>query len=268
MMSGAGRRNQAADDRFRVLATEMSLAPDDPWVGGYVEYEWRHVRHLLDGGACGVRDKVVLEFGCNLGATAIVCARLGATVKAVDVDPRAVELGRANAERYGVAGRIEFIHVSDSARLPFGPNVFDVICCNSVLDLLRHDQLGPVQRELDRVLKDGGVVLITGTSNRLWPLEVHSSRWFVNYVPRRLDRFLSRSPQRGAWPWTLRRGFATYDDLVRRDRGRALLRAKRRMDASRGKRWLLATANALANACHLSVGMFLPCITLILQKRR
>src|SRR5205823_3759267 len=43
----------------------------------------------------------VLEFGCNVGGTAIVFAHLGAAVTAVDIDPRTTALAQANALRYG-----------------------------------------------------------------------------------------------------------------------------------------------------------------------
>ena len=48
----------------------------------------------------------VLDYGCGSGILAIAAAKLGAgQVDAVDVDPQAVEVTRANAERNGVAVR-------------------------------------------------------------------------------------------------------------------------------------------------------------------
>src|SRR4051794_37093657 len=61
-----------ADRRFRELARGLSLDPDARFVGGYVEWEWAHARHVFDGLVEPAAGRSVLELGCNLGATAIV----------------------------------------------------------------------------------------------------------------------------------------------------------------------------------------------------
>ena len=65
------------------MISRMSLDPDDRFVGVYVDWEWQRSRHLFDGLIESVREKRVLEMGCNVGATAIVLAALGAVVTAV-----------------------------------------------------------------------------------------------------------------------------------------------------------------------------------------
>ena len=91
---------------------------------------------------------------------------------------------------------------------------FDLIACNGVLEYVDGAELAAVQRELDRVLAPGGMILLTGTSNRLWPREAHSGRWLVNYLPRALERLWRKPVQRGVWPWTARHGFGPhYDNL-------------------------------------------------------
>src|SRR3954465_14893800 len=108
-----------ADARFCQLLFERGVSPDQPFAGGYVEWEWRHARHMFLELPQPVAGRRVLEFGCNLGATAIVLALLGAEVVATDVDPEVVALAQVNAERYGVRDRIQFL-VHDPARpLPF-----------------------------------------------------------------------------------------------------------------------------------------------------
>lgn len=54
----------------------------------------------------------VLDMGTGSGVNAVLVAGRGAEVLAVDVNPRALEAARANAERNGVAGRIE-VRASD-----------------------------------------------------------------------------------------------------------------------------------------------------------
>ncbi len=90
-----------ANAAFRDHAISIGEDPDSKWVGHYVEYEWNRCRHVFENAIRGIEDKRALEFGCNLGATAIVLAHLGADVTAVDVDERYVELARLNAKDIG-----------------------------------------------------------------------------------------------------------------------------------------------------------------------
>jgi SAM-dependent methyltransferase len=260
--------NPHADERFRKIAQEMSLDPDGLWVGKYVDYEWQHIRHVLEAQPCNVRGKFVLELGCNVGATSIVLAALGAKVAAIDVDAGRVELAGVNAARYGFAEAIDFAHVPDTTRMPFPAESFDVICCNSVLEYVPLDVLAPLLKEIDRVLRGGGLLIIYGTSNRLWPREVHSRRWFVNYLPRSFDSvFLrGRSLQRGVWPWQLRSAFAGYEDLIRKDRGRGFLEVKSRAGLPPRKRRILSAINRVADRCGVSVGILMPSCCLLLRK--
>lgn len=194
---------------FDAAAERLGLRPRDPWIAGYVDYEWDHLRRVLDAMPLCLEGARVLEFGCNVGASAILFSHLGARVSATDIAASWIELARLNAARYGITG-IAFTHVPDSRRLPFCDGRFDLIACNSVLEYIADEELSAVQRELDRVLAPGGLILLTGTSNRLWPREVHSGHWFVNYLPRLVDRLWPAPLQRGIWPWRARHGFGRH----------------------------------------------------------
>jgi release factor glutamine methyltransferase len=52
----------------------------------------------------------VLDMGTGCGVSALLAARAGSEVVAVDVNPKAVECARANAERNGLAAQITFVH--------------------------------------------------------------------------------------------------------------------------------------------------------------
>jgi len=261
--------NPDARERFRSTARRYSLDPDNPWLGGYVDYEWRHGRHVLECSGITIARARALEFGCNIGATSIVLATLGAAVTAVDVDPKYVELARLNAVSYGLRERIEFLHLTDATRLPFPAGFFDLITCNSVLEYVAHDSLAAVQRELDRVLKPGGAIIVEGTSNRLWPREMHSGRWFVNYLPRFVDGLVDRHFERGVAPWRARRGFGPgYQDLSIADRSGAYLESRKRMGMSSGKRLALAAGAWMLAPLRLSVGLVTPSLALWLRKGR
>lgn len=72
------------------------------------------------------RGQTVLDFGCGSGILAIAAALDGAeTVIAVDHDPQALQATRDNAERNGVASRIQTCLPEE-----FQPQAFDVVLAN------------------------------------------------------------------------------------------------------------------------------------------
>lgn len=254
-----------ADARFRAAVRATGRDPDDPWIGGYVDRSWAQLRHVIEVREGSLAGCIVLEFGCNYGATSIVLAALGARVVAVDCDRAILPAARENIARYGFAERIAVVASAAAADLPFGDAAFDIVVCNSVLEYVDERDRRHVQREIDRVLKPGGRLYVTGTSNRLALREMHSRRWFVNYLPSRLDALLGRDLQRGVWPWHVRHGFGDYENLDWRDAGRAYLAARRRY---RDRTMALPrVANALARCCGVSLGLLTPSVSLTLQKR-
>ena len=79
---------------FDTLARQLGLKPRDPWVGGQVDYEWDQLRMVLDVMPLRLPDMQVLEFGCNIGASAILFSYLGAKVSATDDSADWVALAR------------------------------------------------------------------------------------------------------------------------------------------------------------------------------
>ena len=248
----------AMDRRFREQAVAMGLDPGGRWVGGYVAVEWEGGRHLIGAYADNIEGAALLELGCNYGASAIVAAVLGARVTGVDIDAETVALARLNAARHGVADRIDLRHLTDTRRLPFAEGSFDLVLCISVLEYVLPDQLPAVLAEIDRVLKPGGLVIVSGTASRIAPREVHSGRWLVNYLPRAVDRWLLRRPQsmqRGVNPWTIRRAFRGYENVDLADHGQRWCAARTAMGQSAAK---LRAARAVARVIRpfgLSIGM-------------
>lgn len=248
---------------FEALATRLGLQPRDPWIGGYLDYEWDHLRFVLEAMPLPLDGARVLEFGCNVGASAILLAQLGAQVCASDISADWIALARLNAARYGIDS-IRFVHTADSRRLPFADASFDLIACNSVLEYVDEDARGAVQRELDRVLAPGGAILLTGTSNRLWPREVHSRRWLVNYLPRVVDRLRGRPLQRGVWPWAVRSGFGPhYVNLDRAEADHFFARSRRRMGSPPLPLTLLLWA---ARRLGVGPGLLAPNLSCLLRK--
>lgn len=256
-------RSQHQQLAFEQQALKLGLQPRDPWVGGYVDYEWEHLRLVLDSMPLRLPGTRMLEFGCNVGASAILFSHLGAEVSATDISADWVCLAQLNAARYGIDG-IDFAHVPDSRRLPFGDGQFHLVACNSVLEYVAAAELAAVQHELDRVLAPGGLLLLTGTSNRLWPRESHSGNWLGNYLPRAADRLWGAPLQRGIWPWTARHGFGPhYDNLDTADPDNFFARSRRRMGARH-----LGPLLWLARRLGVGPGLLTPNLSCLLRKRQ
>lgn len=199
----AGRRQRFAD-----TARAAGMDPDDRWVGGYVDYEWEHLRPLLAHYAIEPEGRRALEFGCNVGASGVVLARLGAQVTGVDVDAAHVAVAAANFALHDQEDRARALHVPDTRDLPFDDGSFDFVIANSVLEYVDPAHLGGVIAELARVVRPGGVLFVCGTASRIAPREVHSRRWLVNYLPRAFDRMAGTDLQRGLSPRLLARCLA------------------------------------------------------------
>ncbi len=257
-----------ADRRYAALIAERGLDPDGAFEGRYAEWEWNHGRHMFDSLVEPAEGKTVLEFGCHYGGTAVVLAALGAKVTAIDPDAACFDVARVNAARYGVEADIQFLHVPDTRRMPFESASFDWVSCNGVLDYVPRELLADVQAEIGRVLKPGGLLFAAGTSNRLWPREVHTRRWLVNYLPRALDGLLpGPPPRRGVSPAQLLRGFGDFDDLTAADGGRLYVEMKTRTGLAGPALAALSLGGRCLDWVGLSPGMLAPSTLFILRKR-
>lgn len=98
----------------------LALIPSDPGAPA-VEIYWAELwpsalalaEMLLDGEVAlpASGRAPVLELGCGAGLVAIATALAGARVVAADCEPKALALVRRNAERNGVAERVETLRV-------------------------------------------------------------------------------------------------------------------------------------------------------------
>jgi ribosomal protein L11 methyltransferase len=97
-----------------------------------------------------------LDIGTGSGILAISAAKLGyAPVKAIDCDPAAVRIARANARKNRVADRINFSQEDITRSSPRRMPRYSLICANLISTLL----LSEGSRILARLDKDGILVL-------------------------------------------------------------------------------------------------------------
>lgn len=255
-----------ADSRFKQKVRELLRGdPDSVWHGGYVDHIWDKCRHPLVQYLQSKTTTKVLEFGCNIGASSVVLAHLGATVTAVDIAPRYIEVARENAARYGLKDAIQFTCHADSTALPWGDASFDLIVCNSVLEYVPIGILPAVLAELDRVLAPGGIVFVAGTSNRLSAVEIHSRRWFINYMPRSFGP-AAHDVERGLFPWEVLRGFPGYAQLDVEDGSRTYFAWKVAAGMSGWRQAVLRVLDGLGRPFGFPVGLMLPSLSTALRK--
>lgn len=109
---------------------------------------------ILDASRERLAGREVLDLGCGSGILAFVALLGGATrAMAIDVDPDVIEIVRENAERNGLADRVEAragTIVDVTRRYPW------------VLANIEARVLGPIAPDLARVVAPGGTLLLSG----------------------------------------------------------------------------------------------------------
>jgi SAM-dependent methyltransferase len=148
-MSGLGDRHQRERAFHDEWADAVDLAALDPLRMARCpttpETTWA-LRALGD-----LRGKRVLDLGSGTGETTAWLALQGATVDAVDISPRMIEVARGLCARHGVAERVRF-HVAPGEQLPFPDGHFDAAFGH---DVLHHLDLERGRDEIRRVLIPG-----------------------------------------------------------------------------------------------------------------
>ena len=97
--------------------------------------------------------KTVLDYGCGHGMAAVTFARRGGIVTGFDLSPEYVQEATLRAEANAVSAR--FL-VANAEQLPFADASFDCIWGNAIL---HHLHLPTAARELERILKPGGIAV-------------------------------------------------------------------------------------------------------------
>ncbi|MCC9310911.1 class I SAM-dependent methyltransferase [Kitasatospora sp. RB6PN24] len=118
---------------------------------------------ILDGlvSLClGAGPHTVLDCSCGIGTQAIGLTLAGHKVVGSDLSP--VAAARATAEASARGSRLPAA-AADMRQLPFRPGSFDVVLCadNSLPHLLSRQDLRAALLGMRRVLRDGGLLMIT-----------------------------------------------------------------------------------------------------------
>ncbi len=101
--------------------------------------------------------KRILEAGCGSGLVSLELARRGADVFLIDISPQALFLAHENFHSQGIGATMLLASVTD---LPFEDNSFDVTWNAGVIEHFDHDGQIRAVREMLRVTKPEGSVIV------------------------------------------------------------------------------------------------------------
>ncbi len=102
----------------------------------------------------------VLEIGCGTGATLISLASNNINnLIGIDINSNQIEMAKKRIIYCGLDDSIQVQLISNSAKLPFEDNSFDVALAESVLGILEHQHLIYLMSEVKRILKPNGLFL-------------------------------------------------------------------------------------------------------------
>ena len=144
----------------------------------------RWLQHLLPYlvNRYGLQGKRVLDLGCGTGELVVRMNLVGFDTVGIDVNERTLDLARILAVENGLPETI-FVK-SNTDRLPFAENSFDIVTMFSVLEHIDDQTLiNRLLPELKRVCR--GVVYIL-VPNKLKPSDDHTGLRFVSWMPKRL----------------------------------------------------------------------------------
>jgi len=118
----------------------------------------QEIESMLSG--MDVQNKLVLDFGCGLGALAIFLAKnYGANVIGIDINPKIIENATTRIPSE-LTNKVTFLVSSETKKLPFSDNKFDLIVSKGVIVHLTNNQHYELFSEFNRILKPLGDLII------------------------------------------------------------------------------------------------------------
>ena len=99
-----------------------------------------------------VRGKVVLDLGCGTGENALMLAKCGAKVLAMDISESLIRLAMRRLDVHGASGDARFL-VGSAHQIPLPDEAVDLVFG---IAILHHLDLSLAAREIRRVLREGG----------------------------------------------------------------------------------------------------------------
>jgi 2-polyprenyl-6-hydroxyphenyl methylase/3-demethylubiquinone-9 3-methyltransferase len=117
------------------------------------------------------RQGRILELGCGYGRFLKYLAKISQTVVGIDISLSSLGLARQLSEEFPAC----YVAAMNAVGLGFRDNTFDrVVCIQNGISAFHVDQRALIEESI-RVTKDGGLVLFSSYSDKIWPARLH---WF------------------------------------------------------------------------------------------
>jgi ubiquinone/menaquinone biosynthesis C-methylase UbiE len=116
----------------------------------------------------------VLDVGCGPGTFAVECAKKGAIVDAVDVNPQMLYTAQLGAAKAGVENRVTFRDMS-ATELDYGKGAFDVIVFSLSLSELRDVEQWVAMNSAFDLLKPDGKLIV---ADEVVPAGIVAKTWY------------------------------------------------------------------------------------------
>ncbi len=138
-------------------------------------------RRLILELAGDVAGRAVLDLGCGDGELALALVKRGALATGIDASPAMIDAARRRAMQQGAEVALQ---VATAEHLPFPAERFDIVTAITVLCFI--DDPAPVLREISRVLRPGGRLVIGELGKwSPWAATRRMRAWFGSALWRR-----------------------------------------------------------------------------------
>ncbi|TAN33565.1 class I SAM-dependent methyltransferase [Patescibacteria group bacterium] len=118
-----------------------------------------------------VAGKKILDVGAGTGRASLYLAKRGACVTALDISPKMLEMLKRKILRPEIMKQIQYditTVVGDAENLPFANETFDIVLAAFLIAHLKDPRR--FFDEVYRVLKDGGIFVVTNINQKDPPL--------------------------------------------------------------------------------------------------